>query len=48
MKGALNFRIIHNDAYYEEVGLKDEYLASTDEIQDSILLSDTGVMTNSP
>lgn len=48
MKGVLNFRIIHNDAYYEEVGLKDEYLASTDEIQrQHITIEDTGVMTNS-
>ena len=32
-KGALNFRIIHNAAYYEKNGTKDEYLPSTKEIQ---------------
>ncbi len=32
-EGALNFRIIHDAAYYEKMGLKDEYLPSTNAIQ---------------
>ena len=46
-KDALNFRIIHDAAYYEEAGQKDEYLGSTDAIQrQHLTIESTGAVSS--
>lgn len=48
-KGALNFRIIHNDNYYEKMELQDEYIPSTDTIyRQHLTIESIETISNAP